>query len=168
MSEFRVEVVGERRLLALFESFPEEMRAALVAAMTSITNELYARVLGAAPERTGALRALITQRVIQGKDFVRGEVSVSGDGANAGAAARKAAALEYGAHKAVSVASYSRRHDHVFAHKIPVMTVTIAEAYQRRVNIVERRFLRGPLEEMHGEILARLQAAVEERLAEAA
>jgi hypothetical protein len=38
--------------------------------------------------------------------------------------------------------------------------------YRRQANIAERRFLRGPAEEMRAKILAELQQAVDKSLAE--
>jgi len=159
--DFGVVVQGERQVRLMFEQLPQHARAQLLAAITSLTDRLYARVVAATPERTGRLRGEITERVVQGENYIRGTVSVRvGPGEQSGLEAGKAAALEYGAHRAVSVVSYSRRHDHVYAHAITPIRVMV-EAYQRTANIAERRYLRGPLDDMRGDIVSELRAAVE-------
>jgi hypothetical protein len=163
--EFGLELIGERRAGLRFEEFPERARQALVEHMNSITQRLLARVQGEEPELTGKLRSETTARVSSGENYVRGSVGVRVPGGeSSGAEAGKAAALEYGAHKTVAVKAYSKSLDHVFTHAMAPTTVMVS-AYQRRANIAERKFLRGPLDEMHDAIIAELRAALEEAAA---
>jgi hypothetical protein len=162
--EFSIELSGERRAGLLFEQFPERARAALKERMTAIADQLYARVIAAEPQRTGKLRSQTARFVDDRPEFVRARVRVvvpKGDKAAGG----KAAALEYGAHASVKVKSHSAQLNHLWALFVAPREVMVA-AHERRVNIAERRFLRGSIGSLRGQVIAELRAALDEAAAQ--
>jgi hypothetical protein len=130
MSDVNLTVTMDDRLLTVhIDKLPDLLRQALLPVISGLTNELLAQVHSLEPRRTGALISNTRAFVDQGENFVRGRVRVL---ANAGDAFNiAAAALEYGAHRAVDVRSYRRRSGAV-------------RGYTRRANIRAHNFLRGP------------------------
>jgi hypothetical protein len=160
MPDFGIELKGDREVGLRLEEFPERARAAIARRMDGLTQALLARVQGAEPERTGALRGETVATVRNTRRGVVGTVRVAG---NSEADYGKAGALEYGSKGSVAVAAHAQQLGHVFGRLVAPIEVLVA-AYTRRPNIAPREYLRGPLDEMHDEIVAEL----EEALAEAA
>jgi len=94
---------------------------------------------------------------------VRGGVRVAAPDSNEHG---KAAALEYGAHGSATVAAHAMALDHVFRTRLTNPLSVMVAAYSRHVNIAERRYLRGPIDDMRSAIVAELRAALEEAAAE--
>jgi hypothetical protein len=136
--------VDDRRLMLHLENLPMMLRSNLRVAITKLTDELLAQVRATEPRRTGRLQNLTRSYVDEHEDSVTGRVKVLGGGSAHNIAA---AALEYGAHAAVSVKA-SRREG------------IAVRAYERHANIAARRFLRGPGEAMRARALAELEKAV--------
>lgn len=144
---------NERREIARFRDFPPSLRKALLARLRPIERKLLARVRIATPRRTGKLVSQIRGFLDSGDDWVRARVRVVIDN-NAGRSRRgnydsgKAAALEYGARNIAHVRAFRRKRGE------PV------RAYQRRVNIRMRLYLRGPFAATRAEAKAAIEAAV--------
>jgi hypothetical protein len=158
MSLVNLELKGERQAGRRFEDFPSDLREALKAEIDSLTNELHARVVAAAPSRSGNLRSRIQGKLYEDKDRVTGRVSVR---ASNQSEARKAAALEYGSRgRPGPVQSHTMRLDHYWSQKLAAPRTVVVEAFQRTARVAEHRFLRGPLDAMRVTINVRLGAVI--------
>jgi hypothetical protein len=161
--DFGIEIDGDRAVALRFAQFPERARAALQHRLEAISQQLLARVQGAEPARTGRLKGETVPFASSSGDRVRGGVHVAApDSGEHG----KGAALEYGAHGSAQVTAHARALDHVFGRRLTSPLAVMVAAYSRHVNIAERRYLRGPLDAMRGEIVAELRAALDEAAAE--
>ena len=158
MPQISYTVTGDRRVELKLEEFPKSVHDRLLDRITGLTRELEARVQAAEPDKTGKLRRDTASRIFDDQDKITGRVTIEADFA-------KAAALEYGAHRAAKVSAHLMRLDHVFARLIAPMTVLV-QMHRRTPNITEHRFLRGTLAQMAPEIQAQLEAAVAEAAAE--
>jgi hypothetical protein len=164
MDSIKIGLTGDRQAGLRFEEFPDHLYEGLRQEIDALTNELFARVVAATPELTGDLRAHERVRIFTDENRITGYVDIGGTTA---AEIKKAAALEYGAHKATSVKSHSMKLDHAWGNALSAPMDVIVAAYSRTPNIAEHAFERGPLAEMRGEINARLNAVVERATAEA-
>jgi hypothetical protein len=147
---------GDRELKARVERIPARAHDKLRARITDLADRLEARVRAAEPVKTGQLRGATLPSVKETPHKIEGKVRVS-------RLTKKAAALEYGAHGGAHVRAHDARLNHIFGRLVAPMTVQV-QAYQRRVNIAEHRFLLGPFEAMKDEIIAELRDAMEEAL----
>jgi hypothetical protein len=136
------------------------LRSGLRTAITELTNQLLARVRAAEPYRTGRLRQSTQAFVDERPDRIRGRVRILGVGQTHNAAA---AALEYGAHRIVSVRAHQEHLTHVFDRATDSQFVAV-RAYERRANIQAKRFLRDPAAAMRPRIQAELERVVREEL----
>ena len=153
-------VTGDRKIELIFEEFPQRMHAALLARVREITDRLEMRVRGGAPRLTGKLQSLIKEVVYDDRgDRISGRVSVTGEYA-------KAAALEYGVHRDVAVKAHLEYVNHVFGARLSAPSQAMVKAYNRKVDLQARRFLRGPEAEMSGEITQDLQDAIDQAVDE--
>jgi hypothetical protein len=149
--------IDDRQVRARLDAMPAKAHSAILNRLTQLTAELEARVQSAEPARTGALRSETVESVRDTPERISGRVRVAREFA-------KAAALEYGAHGTVSVKSYQRQRNGILS-RLMNPSAGIVQAYTRTADIAERRFLRGSLESMAGEIEASLRQAIEEALA---
>jgi hypothetical protein len=159
--EIGIEIVTDRKVALRFDEFPDEAHANLKAAITQVTERLRDMVEGAAPKRTGKLASEIEMRVLDYPDRITGIVEVRGDTHNEMA---KAAAEEYGAHGSTRVRQHHARLGHLWAKIVEPMNV-IVKAHDRRLNIQQRNFLRGPLRDIEGDALAAMHEAVDKAAA---
>lgn len=162
--DFGIEIDGDRLVALRFEQFPERARAAIANRLGSITQRLLARVQGTEPSRTGRLRSETQSSVAARGDRISGRVFVDASRGGEGEHG-KAGALEYGAHGTAHVGAHAMQLSHIYNEMMEPREVLVA-AYDRRVNIAERRFLRGPLDEMRSEIIEELRQALAEVAAE--
>ncbi len=153
--EIRAVVAGERDIAARLEQLPQKLRARLEQRIGGLTRSLADRVRGAEPQRTGKLRGETHDSVRATDELVLGKVFVSADSSSDHA---KAGALEYGAHSSVKVRSYQRAGHNPQGERAE----QIVAAYTRQANILARRFERGSLEGMRGQIESELRAAIAE------
>jgi hypothetical protein len=151
---------GTRSITAHLDELPRRLRSALHDTITQLTDELLQRVRAAEPSRTGKLRSLTHSWVQDGKDMVRGGVTVGRDGAKYNVAA---SALEYGAHRVTRVAEHQQHLSHVFNQAIDSRLVTV-RAYARHPNIQARRFLRSPFAAMRPRIQAEIERVIKEQV----
>lgn len=159
-----IEIDGDRLVALRFEQFPERARAKIAARLQTITQQLLSRVQGAEPSRTGRLRGETQASVDERNERISGRVRVNTSGGGE-AEHGKAAALEYGAHGTAHVSAHAMQLSHVYNQLVQPHEVLVA-AYDRRVNIAERRYLRGPLDEMRSQIVEELRQALAEAAAE--
>jgi hypothetical protein len=138
--------MDDRRVVAHLEALPERLRVNLRATIAELTDQLLAQVRAREPIRTGRLRRQTRSFIDEKKDFIRGRVRILATG-SAQQTAAAFGALEYGAHRRFPVRGYMRGSGPV-------------RSYERTANIRERRFLRGPAEEMRTKILEQIKAAV--------
>lgn len=156
MTRIGAVITGDRDVELLLDALPHDIHEALKERISGITADLYARVEGAVPRKTGKLASEISSSVRDSEDRITGTVSVSAEFA-------KAAALEYGSHRTVTVSPHAERLGHVWG-RLASLIVEVPE-FSRRTNIDPHRFLRGPKAEMEAEIAADLQAAVDQVVA---
>lgn len=146
--DFRANTVISR-----FTDLPPDLQKALLARLKPVEEHMLSRVQAAVPKRSGKLFSEIRGFLDSGPDWVRARVRVVID-KNAGASRRgnydagKAAAIEYGAHNSAQVKAFRRRRGED------------VRAYQRRVNITARMFLRGPFSATRSEAEAAIRAAI--------
>jgi hypothetical protein len=162
MPDFGIEVDGERLVALRFEQFPERARAAIKRRLEALTAQLYSRVESAEPQRTGKLRQETQSFVDERDDRVTGRVKVL---ARETSEHGKGAALEYGAHGSAQVGAHAMTLSHLWGRMIAPRQVLVA-AYSRRVNISERRYLRGSLDTLRGEVIEQLRQALAEAMSE--
>lgn len=147
-------VAGDRDIAVRLERMPAIVHQRLVASITSLTERLLGQVRAREPRRTGRLQGETVDRITETADLVRGAVTVAtGSGNEHG----KAAAEEYGAHGAANVRAFSRSGHTPQGNPASQMV----EAYTRRLNIVARRYLRDPLDEMRGAVHDEIERALE-------
>jgi hypothetical protein len=152
---------NDRAVVAHLERIPGQLRTALRASITQLTDQLLQRVRAAEPYRTGKLRQETQAFVDVRDDSVRGRVRILGAGGKGHNVA--AAALEYGAHRLVQVRAHQEHLSHVFDRATDSQFVAV-RAYQRRANIQAKRFLRDPAAAMRPQIQAELQRVVAEQV----
>lgn len=148
----------DRKTGLIFDEFPARAFGALLARITSLTQDLESRVSALVPVASGELRGLVQSFVDATPDRIAGKVKLI---AKSPADFGKAAALEYGAHQSTRVKAHVMRLDHIYAQAIAPLQVSVA-AYSRTPNIAEHRFLRGPLAAMQQLVLDQLHAAIAE------
>jgi hypothetical protein len=159
--DFTVTVSGEREIEIEFDhTIPDAVHRRLYGAIEEITERLYAAVEGDAPRRTGRLASEIHPFVEDDphRQRITGGVGMSDEYAKAGA-------LEYGApgsRNRNSVEEHMRRQTVVFGHRLDAPRLVLVKALTRHLNVIERRFLRSPLERMAPDIQKELQDAVNE------
>jgi hypothetical protein len=165
MDAIKIELSGERQVGLRFDEFPTQLYTDFQKEIAALGEELLDRVEAATPELTGRLRGEERLRVFSDPNRITAYVDIAGEKGSQDFA--KAAALEYGAHKATKVKAHTMRLDHVWAEKLnEPMTVLVAD-YSRTPDIDEVAFERGPLASMQSEAVARLNAVVARATAQA-
>jgi hypothetical protein len=150
MIDFKIKV-DDARVQLMLDQLPKELQANIAARLDVLTTELQAKVRAAEPHRTGRLQTETRRFVDQRENWVRGRVRILGPGGRGHNVA--AAALEYGAHRSFPVKGYRRGG-------------TAVSAYRRHANIAERRFLRNAAEGIRPKVLAELQQAIADSIAD--
>jgi transposase len=154
--------VDDRQVVLRLEGLEKRLRSQLHASITKLTGQLLSRVRAGEPTRTGRLRQETQAFVDDKTNFVRGRVRVLAARGMKGHNVA-AAALEYGAHRAVRVRQHTTHVEHVF-DRIGHRQVAIVDAYTRRANITAQRFLRGPLAGMRPSIRAEFERVIQEAI----
>ncbi len=157
MPDFGLELHGELKVALRFREFPQLAHDRLLAALQNIEQRMAAAVLADEPEKTGELRSLTGGRVYDDETKISARVGVRTEDGNQ---ARKAAALEYGSHKALTVRAHTARLAHIWARAIAQIQVNIP-AYTRTPDLTARRFLRGGLDAVYGDAITDLRAAID-------
>jgi hypothetical protein len=152
MTGIGVVITGDRRLEQLFDTFPEVLRPQLRAVIEDETEQLASRVRSAVPRKTGKLASEIATAVQESDSRITGIVHLTGEYAKAGA-------LEYGAHRTITVREHSERLGHVWG-LVAALLVDVP-SHERHQNLDASRFLRGPFAEMEAEIASHLQEVVD-------
>jgi hypothetical protein len=160
MDSFSIEITGDRKVGLRLDEFSDGLYEALRQEVDELSVELFARIEAATPMLTGQLRAAERLRLFADKNRITGYVDIAG--AKGSQDFAKAAALEYGAHAPTKVSAHSMKLDHYWATKLGAPEAVMVDAYTRTPDIAEHAFERGPLAAMAPEIVARLNAVVEE------
>jgi hypothetical protein len=164
--DIHIDVKGDHAVGLRFEAFPGQLYDALKDEITSLGQELLARVRAATPSRTGRLRSEERLRIFADPNSIKAQVGINAGKVSGGEYA-KAGALEYGAHRATKVKAHRMRLDHHWALKLAAPEMVMLAAFTRTPNIEEHSFERGPLAEMQAEILTRLNAVVDKAVVQA-
>jgi len=154
-------LVGDEQLLEKLRALPGAIDAGLVRAVTQLgidlqrnaQEKLSGQVLNS---RSGALRASIDYRVDQSEGRVAASVFTD---------LKYGAAQEYGFAGAVGVRASLRRITQAFGRPVAEKIVSV-RAYDRRMNLPERSFLRSTLEEMTPAIAESVEAALAEAVSQ--
>lgn len=158
MSGFGMDLQGsDQKVVLRFDKFPADMHERLLATLTQLEHRLEAMVIAREPSLTGALQAMTGGRVYDHGDRMAAVVGVRAPDAGD---ARKAAALEFGSHRKITVRAHEARLAHLFGRAISPMIVMV-ETHGRMTNLDPRRFLRNSIGEIHGEAIAALREAVD-------
>lgn len=164
MTQFALEISGDRSAALRFEQFPAFAHDRLLGALQSIEQRLEAAVLASEPTRSGALRGLTGGRVYDHGNRIAAVVGVRAQTADE---ARKAAALEYGSRKqAITVRAHEARLAHIWKRAIAEINVSVP-SYERTPDIAAVRFLRSPIQAIRDEALAELRAALDQAVEDA-
>jgi hypothetical protein len=153
-----IRLTNERAATLRFDQFPQFAHDRLLAAMQEIEQRLEAAIIAQEPTKTGALRSWTGGRVYDHGNRIAAVVGVRAPSADA---AKKAAALEYGSHKALTVRAHTARLAHFWSRAVPEIMV-VHPAYSRTPNVDDKRFLRDPAEMVRGDAMGLLQAAVDQ------
>lgn len=160
MADINVSLAGDREVALRLQRFPAELHQRLVTQVRALTDDLYGRVLGTEPFKTGKLKSETVAREFSDQpERVAGYVSIYAPG-NASEYA-KAATLEYGSDKPRKVPDRA----HGIAMRLNGSHRRILARISKPVHIEARRYLRGPLAAMRGTVEAQLEAAIAEALA---
>lgn len=147
--------INEQREIARFTELPPNLLRALVGRLTPVEQRMLGRVQAVVPRRTGKLLSEIRGFVDTGPDWVRVRVRVvvdknAGRGGRGNYDAGKAAAIEYGARTTAHVRAFRRKRGEN------------VQAYQRRVVIAARNYLRGPFAATTAEATTAIKAAIDD------
>jgi len=157
-----IELRMERNAIVRFDQFPEAARRRLTVTMEALERRLEAAVRAAEPDATGALRSQTGGQVYQHDMRIAAVVGVRAPDAQA---ARKAAALEWGAHRQLAVRAHTMLLAHFWNRAVNPVQVSVP-THGRTPNITEQRFLRDSIDALRGDALAQIQAAVDSAIAE--
>jgi hypothetical protein len=157
--DFDAVITGDRRVVARFGEWPKDLHDLLLARIRALTSELEARVRALAPSRTEKLKDEIVSRIFDDPQKIKGLVTL--EGGLPGAEYAKAAALEYGAHRAARVRKYRRTITEAFGRSISPTDIDVS-AYSRIANIEARVYLRGGLADVEADAVSQLQAAIDQ------
>lgn len=155
-------LVGDDQALERLRALPEAVSSRLLRAITQLGIELQRNVEQdklsgqVLQSRTGSLKSSIDFRVDQsGGAFAASVFSTS----------RYAAVQEYGFAGTVSVRASLRRIREAFGRPIAEKTISV-RAYDRRMNLPERSFLRSALEDIAPVIRDEVEAALSEAVSQ--
>jgi hypothetical protein len=155
-------LVGDEQLLERLRALHDAVNAGLARCIAQLGIDLQRNVQQdklsgqVLKTRTGALKSSIDYRVDQ---------SARGASAEVFTALRYSAAQEYGFTGTVSVGASLRRIRQAFGRPIAEKTISI-RAYDRRMALPERSFLRSALEDMTPAIREAVDAAVAEAVSD--
>lgn len=168
MDSIHINVANTRQVGLRFDTFPDALYDGLRSEIDALSNELFARVRAATPDRTGRLRSQERLRLFTDKDRITGYIDIAGEGSGKNSDFAKAGALEYGTRgRPNDVSAHSMKLDHYWSTKLHRPVTVLVGALQRTPNIAAWSFERGPLAAMQPEVASRLTAVVEKSVAEA-
>jgi hypothetical protein len=155
-------LVGDEQLLERLRALPDAINLGLLRRITQLGIELQSDVQQdklsgqVLRSRTGSLKSSIDLRVDQSGGAIT--ASVFSD-------SRYAGVQEYGFAGTVSVRASLRRIREAFGRPITEKTISV-RAYDRRMDLPERSFLRSALEDMTPAILDGVEAALAEAVSQ--
>jgi hypothetical protein len=155
-------LVGDEQLLERLRALPDAINLGLLRGITQLGIELQSDVQQdklsgqVLRSRTGSLKSSIDLRVDQSGGAIT--ASVFSD-------SRYAGVQEYGFAGTVSVRASLRRIREAFGRPITEKTISV-RAYDRRMDLPERSFLRSALEDMTPAILDGVEAALAEAVSQ--
>jgi len=153
---FGLEIKGDQRAILRFEQFPAAAHDRLLTTLRQIEQRLESAVKSAEPMRSGMLYSETGGTVYDHGNRIAAVVGVRAKGTEAA----KAGALEWGAHRGVTVKAHAMGLDHFWSRLVSRRIVSVPD-YNRIPNIAEVRFLRGPIEAMREEFIAEMRAALD-------
>ena len=160
---FSVVIDGDRKVMARFMTWPEELHGRLLSTITAQAQAIEARVRALAPSRTGRLRSEIRSHIFDQQDRIAGVVSLGPSLPSAEYA--RAGALEWGgpgrggAHK---VKAYQRTITEAFGRPISPVTIQV-KAHLRIARLDAGMFFHGGLDSVAPDAAGQLQAVIDEQ-----
>ena len=155
-------LIGDQQLIERLRALPNAVNSGLLRAITRLGIELQREVrqdkLGGQVlrSRTGSLRSSIDLSVDNGGGTITATVFSD---------SRYAGAQEYGFTGTVSVRASLRRIKEAFGRPIAGKTINV-RAYERRMDLPERSFLRSALDDIEPTIRGAVQAALTEAVSQ--
>ena len=155
-------LVGDQQVLERLRALPDEINSDLLRAITQLGIELQRDVQQdklsgqVRSSRSGSLKSSIDLRVDQNGDAITANVFTE---------SRYGGAQEYGFAGTVSVRASLRRIREAFGRPIAEKTISV-RAYDRRMDLPERSFLRSALEDMTSAIRDKVEAALGEAVSQ--
>jgi len=155
-------IVGDQQVLERLRAVPDAVNSGLLRAITQLGIELQRDVQQdklsgqVLRSRTGALKSSIDLRVDQNGGAITANVFTD---------SRYGGVQEYGFAGTVSVRASLRRITEAFGRPIGEKTISV-RAYDRRVDLPERSFLRSALEDMRPAIRDGVEAALAEAVSQ--
>jgi hypothetical protein len=155
-------LVGDAPLLERLRALPDAINSGLVRGLTQLGIELQRHVQEdklsgqVLRSRTGSLRSSLSLEVDQSGGAVTASVFTD---------SQHARVQEYGFAGTVSVRASLRRIREAFGRPITEKTIAV-RAYDRRMNLPERSFLRSALEDMAPAIRDEVEAALAEAVSQ--
>lgn len=168
MDAVHIDITGVRHVALRFEEFPDTLRDDLRKEIDALMLELYARIEAATPTLTGRLHSQERPKLFDDENSIKGSVFIAGKGSGSKSDFAKAGALEYGSTgRKFKVAAHPMQLDHFMNEKFDAPITVMVKAHERAGTIAEHAFMRGPLNAMAAESLARLNAVVEKAVEKA-
>lgn len=156
--EVAMEITGDRRLGLRFEEMPAKFRTKLREVISEGVDQIYAEVISREPKgKTHKLANATVRQMFDDPNKITGRVAVVDP-----SQFKKAGALEYGSKGDFDVSGHFQRLDHVFAEKLASPLMVFVDSYQRQGGLGAYRFLRGPAQELSGEIVEEMREAVDQ------
>jgi len=156
----KIDITGARQAGLRFDEFPQQLYDDLSAEIDALGHELYKRIVAALPDKhaTGRLASQIKFVLYTDPNSIKGRISLGSSDAND---FKKTATLEYGSQG--KVITLHRRFSLIdkFARMFSRSDKRLKENWTRPTNVPAFRFERDPTAELQPEILARLNAVVE-------
>lgn len=155
-------LVGDEQLLKRLHALPDAINSGLLSGITQLGIELQREVQQGKlsgqvlRSRTGLLKSSIDLRVDQSGSAITASVFTDN---------RYAGVQEYGFAGTVSVRASLRRIREAFGRPIAEKTINV-RAYDHRMNLPERSFLRSALEDMAPAIRHEVEAALAEAVSQ--
>jgi bacteriophage HK97-gp10 putative tail-component len=155
-------LVGDRQVLKRLHALPDVVNSSLLRAITQLGIELQRDVQQdklsgqVLRSRTGSLRSSINLRIDRSGGTITADVFSD---------SRYAGVQEYGFAGTVSIGASLRRIREAFGRPIAERTVSV-RAYDRRMDLPQRSFLRSALDEMGPTIRGEVQAALAEAVSQ--
>lgn len=159
-------ITGDAEIATTLKSLPESIRAGMRREVKSFSLDLRAYVVGSKLAGQSLRRVTGTLADSIGTDFRDDGNSVFARVGDLSKAVEYAAVHEYGFSGSVSVKGHLRNIKMVWGRTIAPKTITVSP-FSKLMNVSEKRYLRGSLDEKRGLFFERMEKMVSKGIADA-